>query len=719
MTRALLLVLSLLLLPMLSVQGQDAPETTDRPPLLVKWTYGLFGGAFKADLTLYQGGARDAAGEIVVTVKDRLTHWNGRAISNRDQFTLELFGTKPGEIVEITFERPNPDKKARRKKPTVTRTASVKLGDPAKRYADLYHKREARTRTWNWQNSEAATRQDLLRKRVGRLLEQHKLTGAWDRLRAAHARELDLWDCYESTGAVELLLQDPLSAHTFTKGVTDEISRAFRFDDQEFSQLAAPIAKLLDRSPPSSASGGKPGLVGALEVLDTLAAAFDSDMAKRIREFDYAWSGEAGREKSVTVVKGLRTGKAPAVAALAGLDSVLGKILEVAPQLQPGTIQTRFGTIGIGGPGRDVWDCAKNHYALIVDLGGDDIYTGYCGAPAPGKRVGVIVDLGGNDSYSSNKRFGVGAAPCGIGLIYDVAGDDTYTCGEWALGAAFNGLGLIVDREGNDRYLGGDYSIGCAAYGIGGVIDLAGNDIYDSHIHSIGSGLPGGVGFVLDKGGDDRYRCGGKYGSGYGTKGEYTGWGIGCGFGFRGLAAGGTGLVVDCGGNDIYDAGEFGLGCGYFLGIGIVRDLKGDDIYHSSRYGLAAAAHCAVGLFMDDGGHDTYEGKTAASMAGVWDIVTGYFYEGAGNDIYRCNGLGLGACSQNGAGIFWDRQGNDIYRGSKNTLGNAGDTAYGGGRLAPNFGIFLDTGGKDSYPRDNRENGKNLVEKRYALFVDE
>ena len=111
MTRALLLVLSLLLLPMLSVQGQDAPETTDRPPPPVKWTYGLFGGAFKADLTVYQGGARDAAGEIVVTVKDRLTHWNGRAISNRDQFTLELFGTKPGEIVEITFERPNPDKK--------------------------------------------------------------------------------------------------------------------------------------------------------------------------------------------------------------------------------------------------------------------------------------------------------------------------------------------------------------------------------------------------------------------------------------------------------------------------------------------------------------------------------------------------------------------------------------------------------------------------------
>jgi hypothetical protein len=122
---------------------------------------------------------------------------------------------------------------------------------------------------------------------------------------------------------------------------------------------------------------------------------------------------------------------------------------------------------------------------------------------------------------------------------------------------------------------------------------------------------------------------------------------------------------------------------------------------------------------MDDSGRDTYEGKTAASMAGAWDIATCYFYDGAGDDTYRCDGLGLGGASQNAVAIFWDAGGNDVYRGGNRTIAEARGTDYAAGRLAKNFGIFIDSGGKDVYPNDTRANWQTIVASEYEVFIDE
>lgn len=742
-------LLALLLIPF-TVVAQDKPEALPR-----KWTYGSFGVAMRPDLTIYQGGARNAAGEIVLTTDDRLLTWNGLELKTLDDFCRNLYATKPGQEVEVTFERSDKDTKEKK-----TLSAKIKLGDPRTQFANLYAHKDKRQRGFDWNTSEAAKAATSLRTRATKELTDGKLLPQWDAVVAAHERELDLWDCYESTSACELLLKDPLASDAFVRAATAPFCLK---DFAPWDATNAVASALLDRkrekwtapedlfpkaaeTKPDAARQLGGNMAIALGLIDATKELRKADnwtgLNTDVRAFEFAWQGQPGHEKCIAVTHAMRQAGIETAPVLARMALALQKIESMAAgywsQREAGAqmpifpdintdefvqgevlcYRCEYGVVAIGGKGHNVWKGGPNAPAVILDLGGDDEYVD-CAVSHQGRPVQVVIDLGGNDRHRSTTKWGVACGVLGTAIIYDAEGDDTYECGEWGIGAAFGGVGLILDAKGNDRYLGGTYGIGCAAYGVGGVIDLEGNDLYDGKFHCIGVGEAGGVGFVLDRAGDDVYRCTGLVPSGYGTAGEWSGWGIGCGFGWRGLAGGGTGLVVDVAGNDIYSAGEFGLGCGYFLGIGMVRDMAGDDIYHSSRYGLAAAAHCAVGLFMDDAGHDTYEGKTAASMGGVWDIVTGYFCDGGGNDIYRCDGLGLGACSQNGFGIFWEAGGDDVYRTGGNCIGYGGGAEYGGGRLARNFGLFFDCGGKDSYAAGKRGEGAKFWEGEYGLFADD
>lgn len=735
----------LLAAPML-VLAQDS-----KPPR--KFTFGLFGGAMREDLTLYQGGARNEAGEIVIKENDRLLKWAGKELASLDDFCRALYATKPGDVVEVEISRPAEGDKRE------TLTVKIKLGDPKAAYKELYTHFDKRKRTYDWRKNKAVTQGGPLRQKLWPQIQKHKLETEWDNLTAAHARELDLWDSYENLSSTDLLLSDPLASHQWIEGLGRGMDRVGKIREWQ----VRPVQQLLDRETQIGERGGPelpapPGNKAdaaawwtsladtTLGAADPLSKASESqswgDTCRQIREFEFHWRGQEGFAQSAAVVAAMRELGFDAANALQDLTWLLdycqrvahgfwnsvkkGEVAGTPDGLDMSTIvegesvcfRSSYGLIAIGGENRNVWKGGPNAPAVILDLGGDDEYID-CAYTDGTRRVSIVIDLAGNDRYRSTGKWGVGCGMLGIAVIDDHAGDDIYECGDWGIGAAFGGIGLVVDRAGNDRFLGGTNSIGCAAYGIGGVIDLEGNDIYDAHIYSIGCGQPGGVGFVLDHAGDDRYRCTGKQPSAYGTQGEWMGGGIGCGFGWRTLACGGVGLVIDVKGNDIYDAGEFGLACGYFMAVGAVRDMDGDDIYHSSRYGLAAAAHAAVGVFMDDKGHDVYIGKTAASIGGTWDIVTGYFYDGTGNDVYRCDGLGLGACAQNGFGIFWDNGGDDVYQAGGSSLGFGGAAEYAGGRLAKNFGIFIDSGGTDSYPGKEDRNKTQVLATKYGLFWDE
>jgi hypothetical protein len=748
MARRVIAAFTLVLLSVLSVTAEG-----DGPPR--RQTFGLIGVALRADLTVYQGGARDAEGAQVIREGDRLLTFNGAALADLDAFCRALYATTPGRTATIELERRDEDGKAAR------HTVVVLLGDRRVAFADLYRhaQRHATRETPGWLNWRPP--QDELRSRVRGLLDEHDLADAWNALMAAHARELDLWDCFERRTALNQLLLDPPASHQFLLHVGDAFAAAVEADCPA-AAVHDICARLMDSKPAQPPVLDQPDfMLRALMALDRThdgaqpVTTRDLDHSK-VREFELVWRGQPGHEKCVEVVHYLRTLEMDPVQVLAIVGEVVreitGKLKEQFDNYDwntpraPGprepvrggrvflghegsgpnaenarlTWNTPWGLVAVGGYGRNVWQCTdEEHYAVIVDLGGNDEYID-CAVTRPGRPVSLVVDLAGNDRYRSTGKWGVAAGVLGTAVIWDVSGDDDYECADWGIGAAFGGIGLIVDMAGNDRYIGGDYTIGAAAYGVGGVIDLGGDDLYSAHGFSIGCGLPGGLGFVLDGSGDDTYRCGGRHPSGYGTPGEYLAFGIGCGFGWRGLAGGGIGIVVDADGHDVYDAGEFGLGCGYFLGLGMVRDLGGNDVYRSSRYGLAAAAHCAVGLFMDDAGNDTYTGKTAASMAGVWDIATGYFHDGGGDDVYRADGLALGASSQNGVGIFWDAGGRNAFRAGGRSMGSTGTAEYAGGRLARNFGIFLATGGgENSYPPGERGNGRRLLEREHGIFLDD
>lgn len=741
---------ALLVVPFLCLGVVTLAFAEEKPdPVPRKWTFGQLGAALRDDLTFEQANVKDKDGKQVVFPGDKLIEWNGKKLSTLDDFCRALYASKPGEDVTLKIARPT---KADPKKFDEL-TVNARLGDPKKNFADLYHGKDKRKRSYDWnKHSEAAFARNGLRNRIEDRLEEYKLEGAWDNLMAAHERELDLWDCYESLSGMEMLMRDPASSQAFINESTDAIAASMSDESAGLWQLYLPLAKMLDVQPNLKPQGsnwpqaeaGMPSTEADVWRLKKALAALDSrpsmrqqpgdaawgDLTKRVQNIEIAWQGDPKYADLVALIKAARDQELSGVDVLARVDRALEVIREelekfVGEARKEGrnmyVINSPWGAIAVGGTGNDKWDCETHRYSLILDLGGDDVYDGYVAAPTGAEScVSVIIDLGGNDHYRSTHKFGLASGACGTGILYDVAGDDTYECAEWGIGCAFCGVGLLIDKAGDDRYIGGDMTIGCAAYGVGAVIDLAGNDVYESHVYSVGVGLPKGVGLVLDKRGDDRYRCTGKYQSGYGTEGEWQGWGIGCGFGFRSLAGGGIGTVVDCAGNDIYDAGEFGLGCGYFLGVGMVRDIAGNDIYRASRYGLAAAAHCAVGLFMDDRGNDDYQNIGPASMGGVWDIVVGAMFDLDGNDSYRSGGLGLGACAQNGVGIFWDAIGNDSYRAyDKSTIGHGAGTSYGGGRLAKNFGFFWDTGGDDTYTRADRKNAESKLTGEYGIFTDE
>lgn len=111
--------------------------------------------------------------------------------------------------------------------------------------------------------------------------------------------------------------------------------------------------------------------------------------------------------------------------------------------------ETPWGWIRIRGGGRDVID--GTDALLIVDLGGNDHYTGPVAASNAHQSIGLLIDLGGDDRYEATGPA-QGAGMCGVGILLDHAGDDVYEASRYAQGVGQFGLGLCADFGGNDRY---------------------------------------------------------------------------------------------------------------------------------------------------------------------------------------------------------------------------------------------------------------------------
>jgi hypothetical protein len=383
-----------------------------------------------------------------------------------------------------------------------------------------------------------------------------------------------------------------------------------------------------------------------------------------------------------------------------------------------------WGPLLIGGKGPNVYTADA---ALIIDLGGDDIYLNNAGGtvlPAhdsagAGLPVAIVIDLGGNDRYIANRPGSIGAGIGGIGMLVDFKGDDLYQGDILTQGTAFCGVGILADADGNDLYLAQEAAQGSAFFGLGLLADAKGTDLYSAAQFAQGFGGASGLGLLRDTAGHDRYQAGAKTRSTYGENGVYRGWSQGAACGFRGYTCGGLGILADAKGDDTYTAGNFSQGVGYFFGLGLLADAKGDDTYRAARYTQGSAAHQAVGILWEQQGDDSYHSTVAASQGAAWDAAIGFLVDDGGDDTYRAGHLSQGAAAMNGLAALIDQDGRDTYQCASGQA-QGGSTAYWGGRNALNLGILWDRGGQtDSYSAPDRRDTAVIRFKGVGLFVDD
>jgi len=354
---------------------------------------------------------------------------------------------------------------------------------------------------------------------------------------------------------------------------------------------------------------------------------------------------------------------------------------------------TEWGKIIIGGKGDDEY---KKDYAVIIDLGGDDIYR---------KRVGggigilshpfsVLIDLSGNDLYQSNKIFNLGSGLFGVGILIDESGDDTYRTSHYAQGTGIFGTGIIIDKNGDDIYQAGYFAQGSANFGFGILLDFKGNDVYRSYNWAQGMGSVWGYGLLADFSGNDNYYAGGRYIHHPLLPYDYRSFAQGFGMGFRPDASGGIGFLYDGEGNDFYNAEVYAQGTSYWYSLGMLYDKKGNDHYLATEYAQGAGIHLSVGALIDMEGDDEYFSRLGPGQGEGHDLSVGILIDKQGKDSYTISG-GQGIGLTNSVGIFIDSDGDDSYLTTEDIGQGIGTQARGFGGV----GIFLDLGGKDTYPR--------------------
>lgn len=396
-------------------------------------------------------------------------------------------------------------------------------------------------------------------------------------------------------------------------------------------------------------------------------------------------------------------------------------------------ILTPAGEIIVGGSGDNTYNLDDmTGVTAVIDLGGNDVYLE--GAVSVQRPLLVILDLAGNDTYRGTKPGIQGGAILGVSMLLDAAGDDTYQAKDIAQGSALGGAGILIDRAGNDTYVGLRRVQGHALGGVGILCDRDGNDRYHAAMWAQGFGNPLGFGVLDDLDGVDHYYCGGQYYDSYPETPGYEGWGQGVGAGLRGVANGGIGVILDGGGDDKYEFDYIAHGGGYWLGVGFARDFGGNDkrlgattkLYNGGarserlfqRFSNGFGCHYTIGFLIDDAGDDVYNG-TIMGTGFAWDCSVGYLMDFGGHDRYEATGGGTqGQGRQAGLGVLYDYDGNDVYKGYGQGLGSNAIDYHSMPACGGNFCFVIDYGGEDEYGCGAKNNSYNRRGTSGGFLID-
>ncbi len=266
---------------------------------------------------------------------------------------------------------------------------------------------------------------------------------------------------------------------------------------------------------------------------------------------------------------------------------------------------------------------------LLLDEAGDDRYSAVTSSQASGTfGTGILCDLGGADTYDCYAYSQGYGFTMGVGMLVDMQGDDRYTAndddirypsaqsqehnGSLSQGFGFGkrgdyntghswagGVGMLFDAAGNDGYSCGVFGQGAGYwYGVGILSDASGDDSYSGHWYVQASSAHFAIGVLDDAGGDDHYFADMNMAQGAGH--DFS-----------------LGFLVERAGNDVYDAPNLSLGGGNANGIGLFWDFAGDDTYNVSAATTFGRANNGprgglrdfirgLGLFIDTGGNDAY-----------------------------------------------------------------------------------------------------------------
>lgn len=373
------------------------------------------------------------------------------------------------------------------------------------------------------------------------------------------------------------------------------------------------------------------------------------------------------------------------------------------------TLQTPFGWIVVDTTGRDNRHRLQDAL-LVLDVGGDDDYEFL--APGDLHRIGVLLDHRGNDRYAATAPGAdPSSATLGYGILWDTEGNDRYEGSEQAQASALFGAALLVDGRGSNRFVASSRSQAQAIGGIAVLLGGDGDDAFHAQTYSQASGGPLGVALLVDPGGNDRYTLDNTplVRPSPQLPDRNVSMGQGAGYGLRGVftdgrsTAGGIGLLLDLAGDDRYEAQVFAQGVGYHEGLGMLVDDGGDDRFAAAWYAMGAGVHQAAGVLLERGrGNDVYRSSHEVALGAANDLSVGVFVDEGGDDTYEAGQLSLGVGHANSTGVFVDASGDDRYAvasGDCRALGAAYQPDWGNaGESLPNLGLFMDLGGRDSYP---------------------
>ena len=392
------------------------------------------------------------------------------------------------------------------------------------------------------------------------------------------------------------------------------------------------------------------------------------------------------------------------------------------------TFEASFGRVVISGYGNDRHE---DNSALLIDLGGDDVYTNNAGGCGRHGGVAVCIDHAGDDKYlAPDSSYVQGFGYLGVGMLVDLAGDDVYKAKHFSQGVGIMGLGALWDKAGNDSFSAHAFCQGAGAFGFGTLLDDAGDDVFDCATMGQGSATTLGMGVLSDLDGNDQYRL--ACDTTKDALGGIPGCGQGGALSFRAYpwdktltAYGGVGLLVDDKGNDTYTSkGWNSQGGSYIMSLGALVDNEGNDHYICGT-GQGSGIHVTNAILIDKKGDDVYEGGFRAGGSGS-DRSPGFLIDYEGNDMYMSATSSYGtACKPLAYSLFIDYKGNDKYicEKPKGPVLMNDWHSFGGvwPESDPNawpYAVCLDLGGKDDYQVRNRANNSEAHSFGHGMFLD-